>query len=498
MLVMAPSAGGRAPRALPQDWLAERGATRFEAICDLAGGFPGFAQRGGQLTGAQLRISDAYLLIDEGQPHGFGLPIQWLEGAAIIPGTGQQRSALRVAYRDGGVERHMTISFRPSRLPLRPARGAASARTLLLDLGLPDRDEDRLPALPDMHVAWDQTHGIESENVIWTGPASAPLHVGDRPTPGPVWLTTESLLWGSAAGNGLNRVSLSDLHGVITGQDEARRGMPAVYVAYHDPDAGRIDLPFLFDRHLPERNLRERGAFLVSLRSRGIPLGLPAPLIQPWRIAVHRVGSLAAWSPPEDDQIADSNAAVSFDFSDEPLQFDDVMVAECSEPSEADGLVVAQAPTHDDYALATEWVEDHGVEQPSVEPEPVEDGAAPPMERGREYEAAALAVFEEALLAIRDRLRGNAAHPLVAELPAPALKSAAFAELSDLTASGQIDPAEARARQTRLTAIAEAGWRLRSLVELRDAGHISDAALARKRAEISSDLTARILPERSR
>jgi hypothetical protein len=60
------------------DWQSNRGAVRFEASCDLFGGFPGFAQIGGAHVGAQLRLSDHFLLIDDGKTSGFGLPISWL------------------------------------------------------------------------------------------------------------------------------------------------------------------------------------------------------------------------------------------------------------------------------------------------------------------------------------------------------------------------------------------------------------------------------------
>ncbi|MGH2535465.1 MAG: hypothetical protein ACRDJW_24665 [Thermomicrobiales bacterium] len=504
-LVMSPSATARGRLALASDWLAERGATRFEATCDVSGGFPGFAQRGGRLTGALLRISDAYLLVDEGQPHGFGLPIQWLDGAAVVPGPAQ-RAALRVAYRDGATARHFTIALRSGRLPMRPLRTAAHARAALLDLGLPDRDDDYEPALPRIQVGWDQTRGLESENVIWTGPVSAPLYEGGRVAAGHLWLTTRSLIWGSAAGNGLNRVPLSALHDVITGQDEPRQGIPSAYVAYLDPDTGRIDLPFLFDRLAPDRNPRERGAFLVALRSRGVPLGLPAPLIQPWRISVHRVGSLAVWSHPasrstaavvdESDLAEESTVDPVADIEDRTA-LDDVMVAEFAEPDHAVDTAPAASPSRDDYALAADWVDIAPDEAPPATPSP-EIAALPALDHVRAYEAAALAVLDEAMQAIRDRRDGGASRPCTVPMPAPALQAAAFTELADLTVSGHLDPNEARTRRARLVAIVEAGVRLRSLVELRDAGHISDAALARKRVEISADLTARLFPSGDR
>jgi hypothetical protein len=276
---------------ISSDWLKNRGAIRYEVSCELFGGFPGFAQQGGFQGSSQLRITDQYLLVDEGKASGFGLPISWLEGAVVFPFQHREEPGLRMFYRDGAGPRVFTIRFRGGRLSMRAHRRAEHALNLLTSLGMNDRFAVDAPAEPSFRVPWDQTRQYETENVVWTGATTAPLQVGLDSSPADVWLTTKSLIWGSPGGDGINRVPLQLLQDVITAQVDDRQKTPAVYISFGDESTGRYDLAFLFDRYDTERNLRERGAFLVGLRSRGVPLGAPVPLYQPWRITNHPVVS---------------------------------------------------------------------------------------------------------------------------------------------------------------------------------------------------------------
>ncbi|MFL5758142.1 MAG: hypothetical protein ACJ789_00305 [Thermomicrobiales bacterium] len=270
--------------AVAADWHATRGAIRYEISCDLFGGFPGFAQCGGAQSGAHLRISDHFLLVDDGKATGFGLPISWLEGAVVFPLQQREEPGLRIFYQDGACPRVFTVRFRGGRLSMRAHRRAEHSLNLLISLGMNDRYTIEAPVEPNFRVPWDQTRQFELENVVWTGTTTAPLQVGLDAAPADVWLTTKSLIWGSPGGDGINRVPLPLVQDVITAQVDDRQKTPAVYISFGDESTGRYDLAFLFDRYDAERNLRERGAFLVGLRSRGIPLGAPVPLYQPWRI----------------------------------------------------------------------------------------------------------------------------------------------------------------------------------------------------------------------
>jgi hypothetical protein len=513
------------------------------------------------LRDAQVRISDGYFLIDEGSPHGFGLPIQWLDGAAMVARPGREAPALRVFYRDGAAARHFTLRFRGGLRSLRRGFDAERLRYLLLDLGLPDRPEDRDPSAPDIRVPWEETRRFERENVIWRGKATAPMLLGEETVPADVWLTTRSVIWGASDGDGINRLSLDALSDVVTGQVDDRVTLPAVYLAFLDTAIGhvRFDLPFIFDQYSAERNTRERGAFLVGLRLRGVALGLPAPLIQPWRSAAHRASAFAGWPGPipSSDRLDAAVQATAIahrclelfgglarqmpspsdltligrrrsgERADEPMHEEawpslalgaveedevsaavddaDVVLAEFSVPAEIDSPREASAASTD-IALASEWyepVDDGTLECDLGErtiPEPILAeadargiGDSARLDGVRAYEAANLSLLSEALIAIRDRAAGLPGRPLCGTMPAQAVERAAFAELSDAQSTGQLTQEEADLRKGRLRAISEATRRLRSLVELRDAGHLTDEDLTIKRAEISEELSGLIL-----
>src|SRR5262249_50739252 len=58
-----------------------------------------------------------------------------------------------------------------------------------------------------------------------------------------------------------------------------------------------------------DHNLRERGAMLVGLRSRGLPIGSPTPPFQPWRHAAPPVGDdpdASAYPEPEEGDLQDT------------------------------------------------------------------------------------------------------------------------------------------------------------------------------------------------
>jgi hypothetical protein len=611
------------------DWHTHRGAVRFESSCDLFGGFPGFAHAGGAHSGAQLRITDHFLLIDDGKSSGFGLPITWLEGAVVLPLEGRDEPGLRIFYRDGVCPRVFTIRFRGGRLSMRAHRRAEHSLNVLTSLGMNDSFALEAPAEPNFCVPWDQTRQFEMENVVWTGATSGPLHVGLDSAPADVWLTTKSLIWGCPGGEGINRVPLPLLQDVTTAQVDDRHQTPAVYVSFGDETTGRFDLAFLFNRYDAERNLRERGAFLVGLRSRGIPLGSPVPRYQPWRITTYpgpsqpalpreteelptmerplrkgrRAGIArgatrstprvehAEWDADhlEDDGIEfidvadpvwpESHAAVPYlrivddaygkpfsddtpswdqdhtahdhweresmtavtpdldDFDDgftelgaenatdadidaspptpdEPIVLEpdeepatnrephhDVVLAEYADPGLNDVEAVEPAFIGD-YQLAANWTFDSGSPD---QPEPisasfVQDQAAPQavadgMTAIKEYEASSLAVLGEVLKAISDRVDGQSVSPLTEPMPTPAFQANALAAVIELTASGTFDMEEARWRKSRLIGLGESGARLRSLLELRDGGHIDDVVLLQKKAAITAELSTLIHPK---
>ncbi len=520
-------------------WVEERGEVLFEATCDIFGGFPGFASYGGRLPSSRLRITERYLLVDEREPHGFGLPIAWIEGVVMTSLVNHDDPGLRILYRDEFTARLFSVRLR-SGLGGRGGRRAERLRDALLLAGMrPELTERQLPE-PAFHLAWEEAAQYESENVIWTGRASAPLRVGLPAVPSEIWLTTRSLIWGSEEDDGLNRLPLPLVSDVLGAQIEDRRGTPAVYVGIGDETTGRFDLPFIFDQ-LPnaDLNFRERGAFLVGLRSRGIPFGTPAPLVQPWRGPTRRPVSAAPTQTPTADAgttapvaaithqpappAIETMAKIELDeqpsFLPHPKPATDQSLQDTAtsplqvvtdapggsgnqdEPqsvlstSQAADLVLAEwtalAQQDDDGPVAETWT----IEQPR------EDAAVSAESESRQADAEATAAwdivraFEAAAVAVFDASRQASACQAAGQeiAPPPAAQQAeALAALVDLANMGQLSREELQRRSARLVALGEAAIRLHALVELRNAGHITDEELAKKRAAISSQLVATI------
>lgn len=277
------------------DWLIERGAVTWEGSADVTGGFPGFATHGARLDGCQVRVTERFLLVDEGRGHGFGLPLAWLIDADVItsPFRGDRgETVLRVRYNDRDRARTFLVRFRGPFMALWGGWKAENALTALRDVGL-EAGSEAMPPVPEIAHSWLEASRFERENVIWSGVASASLGPGNELEPCDVWLTTRSVIWGGGMGDGVLRLPLERLVDVVSVDLESRRRTPAIYLACLDDGGGRHDLPFIFDRQHPaQRCHRERGALIVGLRSRGIPLGMASSPPQPWRSALARVAAV--------------------------------------------------------------------------------------------------------------------------------------------------------------------------------------------------------------
>lgn len=274
------------------DWLIERGSVQWEAPADLTGGFPGFAAHGCRLDGCQVRVTERFLLVNEGKGNGFGLPLAWLVDADVIPSPlrgDRGEVVLRVRYNDRDRVRTFLVRFRGPFLALRGPRRAEQALAALRGVGL-EAGPEELPPLPEITHSWLEAARFEQENVIWSGVASATAGPGREPEPCDVWLTTRSVIWGGSMGDGVLRLSLDRVLDVIASELDGRGRTPVLYLSCADAAGGRHDLPFIFDRQHPaQRCHRERGALLVGLRSRGIPLGATPEPPRPWQSALARV-----------------------------------------------------------------------------------------------------------------------------------------------------------------------------------------------------------------
>lgn len=579
-------------------WREERGQIRLECPVDVIGGFPGGGHRGARLDGAHLRITDRYLLVDEGRPHGFGLPIGWLCGVQSIPQADRSSKALRVRYLDGAIHRTFVLRFRSPLLTLGSPRRAEQAIAALHAAGLRDSAASAVARDPGLTLGWDEAARYEQENVIWNGRVTAPIGTGLERAGCDVWLTTRSLIWGSGTGEGIQRAALEQIRDVTAVDVTGRTATPSLIVGFEDAGGDRHDLAFLFNRQTPERNVRERGACLVGLRSRGLSLGVLPTLVQPWQpvsLALSEVpsrfpsagvalaGDLGPSSHPELDPVEPLleapvaagrpgaaelgapaasgllvEASPALPAEEWPVEAVGNSVEARTMPSpipseedsanggsgegeempevasNTDSPALLTPPLDGDFVtegtadIARGWPVNNrslsipaapappaALDAPSPDREthlllvPEDDTAGemrdqdtrvtlietvpPPaspdgLERAQAYEAAALSFLADVLRGIDARVAGQDAAPLAAVLPPEGQRVAAVAQIGDWEARGVLSQGEANARRARLIAAGEAGPRLRSLLELHDAGWVSPVALARKRQAITDQL----------
>jgi hypothetical protein len=442
--------------------------------------------------------------------------------------------ALRLFYRDGLIPRLFTLQFQGMRLPSRGGLRAERVQLSLLRAGLHDRYADTPPHLQDYAVSWEETASFEFENVLWRGEAIVPLAVGLDGIPGTVWLTTRSLIWGCESAPGVQRIPLSHLTDIAAEQLADRDETPALYVGVGDGSTGHFDLPFIFNQQsTPDHNLRDRGALLVGLRSRGLPIGHPTAPRRPWW---DRSNESFPSQPPHQRTATDDGVAVitpvMIDDLPEPvtMRLSDypewpetttslpslVWEADAEDSPETDReSAVASATVLDivlaewsaepddqltddsrDVQLSTSWIAPLAVEEtesdePGANSEEVNAAAPPapspirsiatttpaPRPHITAYETASETVLAELQTAIRNRAAGRVT-PITTDLPSAADQSEAIAQLTSLRGEGKISPEELRQRSLYLLTLGDTCVRLLSLIDVRDRGIISDDDLA--------------------
>lgn len=428
-------------------WALERGASRWTSVADVAGSFPGFTRQGGLLSGCRVRLTERYLLVDEGRAHGFGLPLSAVRRVSVGPATEsgtRPRAGLCLTYHDGTTDRSFLIRPRASRLAWSRDR-FDDALTVLRQAGY---DLQAAPSPPSLLISRDEARQCRSENVIWSGRATAPLDLhGFVRASADVWLTTRSLMWSAGPEHGIHRVELEKITDVLADDLADQAATPIMTAGMRAPDGTRRDLTFIFDRNLPpDRNGRERGALLVGFRSRGIASGTAPAANQPWR---------RDWWPAR------------------PMTTQSSEEVEDASTPVPDAAVIHFTPEASAAADAT-----HSAEVPP-----------PSLRLVRAFEAEALTLLSEADAHARDLVPGPAG-----EFPVLATSlGEALAEIEAAEAEGTLAPATAAARRAILLALSEAGSRLRALVRLHDTGQISSERLESRRKAILEPLGRLIL-----
>ena len=206
------------------DWLIERGSVQWEAPADLTGGFPGFGAHGCRLECGQVRVTERFLLVNEGKGNGFGLPLGWLVDADVIPSPlrgDRGEVVLRVRYNDRDRVRTFLVRFRGPFLALRGPRRAEQAMAALREVGLEAGAED-IPPLPEDHPFRPGGRQVRAGERHLERRRLGGGRAGRESASCDVWLTTRSVIWGGSMGDGVLRLSLDRILDVVPSELDGR------------------------------------------------------------------------------------------------------------------------------------------------------------------------------------------------------------------------------------------------------------------------------------
>jgi hypothetical protein len=489
------------------EWNIRRGEQQFSGMFDVIGNFPGFEDCAGLIVNAEVTVTSRFLIIDEGAPHGFALGIGWLIDVSA-DGDPETFGDVLIRYRSD--DANVLFRIRPSRARL-ALRGRGKPEDLvaaLSDAGAEQADLARDVA-STLRLSWDSLQSLESESVVWRGQATAPLRPGLECAPASVWVTPTALIWGSARGNGVNRLPLSTISrlSAVTLADEP--GSPTIYVRTRVLSDIRLDLPFIFNQGAIRDGITDRAAFLALFRPDAVLEGTVSPRPQPWL-------DVSPASENDDDEGEDAGEhEESDDSADDAAEPGEVAPlfetwANVSRPTAfpyvppAEGMPgiavrrldgLSSESGHGSFDSSGTRLVDAisawpGAKSPSTESEQ----SAAPVVSQPDVIPTYLGVAQKAITEVNDaidrRMAGNAAPLLRATPPSSDDQARALAELIELTGSDYYSPEQARSMKARITRIGEAAVRLRSLIELCNAGHMTIGEVGTKRATIMANLPA--------
>jgi hypothetical protein len=495
--------------AFTSEWALRRGEPLYSGTFDVIGNFPGYEEFAGLIVNAEVTVTSRFLIIDEGAPHGFALGMGWLIDVSA-DGDPETFGDVLIRYRSDDAN----VLFR-----IRPGR----ARLALLSRGRPEMLVSALgdagAAVADfardvaatLRLSWDSLQSFESESVVWTGEATAPLRPGLECVPATIWVTPTALVWGSPRGNGVNRLPMTTISRLSSMSLADAAGSPAVYVRSRVISDVRLDLPFIFNLGAVRDGITDRAAFLALFRPDSVLEGSVSPRPQPWLEEFPLPDAAEEEETPgPPDPVADSDTEVdaAADGTDEELQFE--TWANVTRPSAfpyvspADGtpgghtrridVIDAESGSTSFDSSGTRLVDAISAWPGGTGPQTdTQESAAPIVTRPEAipaYLTAAEKAITEVTEAIDRRMAGNAAPLLRATPPSSDDQARALAELIELTSSDYYSSEQARAMKARIIRVGEAAVRLRSLIEVCNAGHLTISEVGTRRDTILANLPA--------
>lgn len=265
---------------VPTRWILERGPIRASAPVDVLGGFPGALHSTHHFRDTALIVTERYLVIGEGAPDGFAIPIVDVLSAGLIRPSRQANLGLIIHYQDGPDVSSFALNFRGL---ARGLSGRSRADNVLHQLVKTSVMRERLMHgwdAPPLAMSWDDARRHAAEALVWSGTAMAAVGgwYGSEQRACRIWLTDESLFWSTRDGDGVNRLPLTGILDVRDGVGDRIR------VSTRDRAGHRFDLPFDFACCPAGMNSsHQRHRFLNALASRGVAMRAEPVPLAPWQ-----------------------------------------------------------------------------------------------------------------------------------------------------------------------------------------------------------------------
>jgi hypothetical protein len=265
---------------IPARWVMERGAVIASAPVNVLGGFPGSLRAMNRLVAASLLITDRYLVVGEGTPDGFALPIGRILAVARVRPSAHANPGLVIHYQDGPGVGTFGLDFRGIARGRSGRCRADDAFAALREAGVRPFRAQHLARSPRLAMTWQQAQAHAGEDLVWSGTAIGSIGgwFGMQQSGCRIWLTAESLFWTCATADGVNRMPVASII-------EARDGVgDRILVSMRDHAGHRYDLAFdlAVDGQL-NAGREQRTRLLNALASLGIAVGAAARPFAPWR-----------------------------------------------------------------------------------------------------------------------------------------------------------------------------------------------------------------------
>jgi hypothetical protein len=477
-------------------WAKHRGASQYHGQYDVIGNFPGYANWAALIVNARVEVTSHYLLVDELAAHGFGIPLNHIIEYSVDRDEASFGDIV-IHYRP----EHRSFIFR-----LRPSRGRIPVPTrtnptvlaaALADNGLA-ASEFAQTLSNALSIAWDNSITLEDEDAVWTESLTAPLRPGLECAPCKAWLTKTSMIWGSPKGAELNRLPAGAITGVSRTLLPDARETPIAWV--HTNLISGIDLavPLIFNQSNGAQARIDRDRF-VSLFHPDLLIDTEPSPLAPWDEVLPEVEEAESEETDEriegvpDQTLADDELIPGT--GDQPAEPDFTAWDSAMRPSTlgttGTGVTLRQILDEEPGLYGIDPGSMRLVEAlaawPSIEPDVPEPVESPAPLTEPDVLLAYLAKSRQAIAEVNEnidrRVSGNAALTMRSMPPSSSDQAAALLELIELGANGYYSAEQVARIKAEVAGLGEAAVRLRSLIELCNAGHmtISDAAAKRDR-----------------